>query len=84
MRAQMQHLCTTQLKRYRNLKGVVIFFYSSIGLVGHNIYIIEMGPNFEPKKTQNVNFEWFLGPNDPPIFPLYIMSNRTCVTIKKL
>ena len=23
-----------------------------------------MVPNFEPKKTQNVNFEWFLGPND--------------------
>ena len=24
----------------------------------------EMVPNFKPKKTQNVNFEWFFGPND--------------------
>ena len=25
----------------------------------------EMVPNFEPKKTQHVIFEWFLGLNDP-------------------
>ena len=34
----------------------------------------EMVPNFEPKQPQNVNFEWFLGPNDPfRIFSHYIL-----------
>ena len=34
----------------------------------------EIVPNFEPKKPQNVNFEWFLGPNDPfRLFSHYIL-----------
>ena len=34
----------------------------------------EIVPNFEPKKAQNVNFEWFVGPHDPfCLFSHYIL-----------
>ena len=61
-----------------------IIFSGKTGKTGRSLKIHvlcffrpEIVLNFEPKKAQNVNFEWFIGPNDLfRLFSHYILCPR--------